>query len=300
MLEARLLPLLESQRASWTFADDGTSGAPTLASAADEVQLDGTAQAALRILAFIDKPPSLTAAPIIDRLRVHVLSGTHMADRPTAVVMAGPPGAGKSYSMSQLLPWLRREHGAPPREGYAYINPDLWIRKHCDNNNAYRALANYCNHETFLTCVGQRRHLIFDATGRTLVNTCGRIIGRLVRANYRVHLVVVLASYSACWKRVEARREKTGRAVPEKVFGDIFADLRRVVPVYLHGASNGLCETSVLCNNDRETAAKNVRKGREQPGVATLVPLTATSSVDEIASAVKVAEILLAPPDLIA
>ena len=294
VLETKVMPLLEAHRPDWRFATDGSSGAPELPSAHAEFVLDGTVQAALRTLAFIDKPPALTCPADIDSLRIGVFNGTRTAEQPTAIVMAGPPGAGKSYSMSQLLPWLERTHGAPSRDSFAYINPDLWISKHCDNNNDYRLLANYCNHETFLQCVAQRRHLVFDATGRQLENTCGRVIGRLARANYRVHLVVVLASYGSCWKRVEARRAETGRAVPQKFFAAIFADLRKVVPVYLRGAANGLCETSVLCNNDRDATRKNA--SRLQPGVATRTALTVESPEEEVEEAVQRAAALLRPP----
>jgi hypothetical protein len=30
-----------------------------------------------------------------------------------------------------------------------------------------------------LAAVAQRRHLVFDSTGKSLANTCGRVIGRL-------------------------------------------------------------------------------------------------------------------------
>ena len=202
-------------------------------------------------------------------------------------------GSGKSYSMSQLLPWMTQRFGAPARESYAYINPDLWISKLCDNNNTYRALANYCNHETFLTAVGQRRHLIFDATGRQLKNTCGRIIGRLERAGYRVHLVIVLASFSTCWHRIEQRCAGTGRGVPHVIFQETFLDLGGVVPTYLRGPSQGLCESAVLCNNDQSARASVVYERKVEEGVATSVALVKESTDEQVEKAIATAARLL-------
>ena len=168
---------------------------------------------------------------------------------------------------------------APPAGSYARIDPDVWITELCKNDNAYRPLANYCNHETFLTAVRQKRHLLFDATGRQLLNTCGRIIGRLVRQGYRVHLVVVLSKRATCWERIEKRHKDTGRGVPGFIFNPTFDDMKTVVPVYLRGASSGLCETSVLCENEL---------GHER-----MTALTPASPAAEVDAAVAAAEALL-------
>lgn len=87
-----LVPLLEAKRDSWLFATDGTSGAPTL-EGSEEITLDGNSQAALRTLSFIDKPPALSSRLDINALRLGIFTGTRCAQRPTAIVMAGPPGA---------------------------------------------------------------------------------------------------------------------------------------------------------------------------------------------------------------
>ena len=65
--------------------------------------------------------------------------------------------------------------------------------------------------------MSQRRHIVFDGTGKSILNTCGRIIGRLAAAGYRVHICIVLASCERCWERIEERRMITDRGVPKKV-----------------------------------------------------------------------------------
>ena len=58
---------------------------------------------------------------------------------------------------------------------------------------------------SFLRAVGLKQHLIFDGTGKSLLNTCGRIISRMKRQGYRVHLCIVLASYDSCMANIKAR-----------------------------------------------------------------------------------------------
>jgi hypothetical protein len=186
--------LLNAHSSSWTFRDDGSSYAPTL-KPSDELLLDARARTALRGLTFITIPnAALDHGRIVELRATRVFHESRTSSRPTAIVLVGPPGAGKTFSLTQILPYLTAHCAAPPPAAYATINPDLWIEDLLHNNNAYRPLANYCNHETFLQCVARRDNLIFDATARQLLNTCGRVVGRLQRANYRVHIVVVAAS----------------------------------------------------------------------------------------------------------
>jgi len=291
---ARLMPLIAAKADGWTFASDGTSGAPSLP-AKDEMALNGAAQTALRTLSFIAKLPNLTDGETIHGMRRRIfVSGSKVGirsgpggERPTAIVTAGPPGAGKSHLLSKVLPWLQTACGAPPADHFARIDPDMWITELCNNNNADRGLANYCNHETFVSAVRQRRHLMFDATGRQLVNTCGRVIGRLERANYRIHLIIVLATRETCWKRIEARRAATGRAVPGFVFNPTFDDMCTVVPVYLRGPHSGLCETTTFCDNEPSGKPKSAGGG------GNFVSLTRRSSPEEVEAVVETAEGLL-------
>ena len=282
-LEA-LVARLDEKRDGWKFASDGTSFAPTLLPG-EELQLDGAAQAAFRRLHFIDRAPHFSDQHVIKRMRLQAFKGSRKSERPFAVVMAGPAGAGKSFSRDKLLPWLHKEHGLPAPEHYAMIDPDIWITELCGNNNALRPIANYCNHETFLAAVRERRHMIFDATGRQLLNTCGRIIGRLERANYQVVMCSVLSKRDTCWQRIESRRIATGRGVPGFIFNPTFDDMRTVVPVYLRGVASGLCTMSILSNNEPDSEAK---LGLQQRYV-----LTSESSKEEIDATVAAAHVLL-------
>ena len=185
MLLGPLLRHVHENAHSWTFEDDVSAAAapPSLAPhhlSARSLRVGQRALDALRLVAFVDKPPALVAdSTAIATLRRTVFGRSRSAFWPTAVVMVGAPGSGKTAVLPQALDVLRRECGGPPADQYCCINPDFWITHLCHSNNEHRNLANYLNHETFLAAVAQRRHIVFDSTGKSLLNTCGRVIGRL-------------------------------------------------------------------------------------------------------------------------
>ena len=88
------------------------------------------------------------------------------------------------------------DSGLGPAPGaYLTIDPDFWLSANCHNDNACRPLVNWCNHENFLKAVELKQHMLFDGTGKSLLNTCGRVIARLKAAGYRIHICIVLASF---------------------------------------------------------------------------------------------------------
>ena len=140
----KLVALVQEHSTRWSFADDGTAQAPALPleSSAVFFRIDTLTADALRTLCFLDKPPALSCAHAIAALRGRVLEQSHCNARPVAVVMAGAPGSGKSNSLAACLPLIARQFEGPPGGAYAVINPDIWIGELCDNNNAFRNVAN--------------------------------------------------------------------------------------------------------------------------------------------------------------
>ena len=146
---------------------------------------------------------------------------------------------------------IQKDIGAPAASEYVHIDPDAVITGLCHNDNAYRPLANFLNHENFLVALGERRHILFDGTGKDLHNTCGRVISRLKGAGYDVYICIVLASYSTCLDRIAARFKKTGRNVPEKFVRGVFEALVKSVPVYLSNQP-ALAKAVVVYDNDTD------------------------------------------------
>jgi len=287
---------------AWRFPNDGSLESPALppsARAALAARIDSVAMAALRILAFVDQPPGLLVPERVHGIRSQIFEGSRCSMRPCAVVMVGPPGSGKSRSLGHCIPLIEREFDGPPAEHYATINPDDWITQLCDNNNSFRAVANVANHETFVTAIHQRRHVIFDGTGKSVLNTCGRVIARMRAAHYRVFLVVVLASHPTCWRRIELRRAATSRGVPEAILHATLRDLLHAVPLYLQLPS--LADATFVFDNNAELSTEGGHSrltdgGAALPAAPTLLAtLTATSTWRERAAAILHARRLLDP-----
>jgi len=185
-------------------------------------------------------------------MRAAVFARSQSSFQPTAIVMVGAPGSGKTAVLPQGIGLLRATCGGPPSDAYVRINPDFWISSLCHSNNEHRNVANYLNHETFLTAIAQRRHLVFDSTGKSVLNTCGRVIARLKQAGYRIHFVVVLASLKTCWRRIEARRIERGRSVPYKIAQTTLQSLAHALRTYLL-ESKQLCESALVFDNDDDS-----------------------------------------------
>lgn len=243
----------------WHFNNDDTPLAPPPVLPAGHpaagLRLSRVVLDLLRMAMFIDKPPALIAdSSEIRELRRAALGRSPSSFWPSAVIMVGPPGAGKTAALPQGIELLHRRCGAPPSCEYARINPDFWIAQLCHYNNEHRDVANFVNHDTFLTAIAERRHLVFDSTGKSVLNTCGRVIGRLRRAGYCVHLVVVLASLPSCWRRIEARRACEGRAVPYKLAQETMHALKHALRTYLLEC-NDLFESTFVLDNDSDVPA---------------------------------------------
>lgn len=237
----------------WGFGDTGDPEAPTLADEAlREQRLTQADMAVLRQLVFPRAPSSMLDPGRVSEVRDSAARGAPAASCETriAVVTVGTPGAGKSFvTKGMALPHLRETARGPT--AYVDVDPDLFLTELCDNDNGMRALANFCNHESFVYAIGQRRPLVFHGTGKSLETTCSRVIARLREAGYRVVISVVLASRATCERRIAERRLQTGRDVPGFILDSAFGALRQALPVYL--AKRGqLAEAILVYDNDQD------------------------------------------------
>ena len=183
------------------------------------------------------------------------------AGPPTALITVGAPGSGKSFVAQHHCTGGLHERGlGPPPSAYVRIDPDYWLTEVCDNDNSCRHMANYMNHESFLLALTMRRPILFDGTGKSLLNTCGRVIARLRAAGYRVHMCVTLASADACVANIAERREATGRDVPTKVVQQTFDALKPAVMHYLRHHRE-LTHTTLVYDNDARQAELAVELG---------------------------------------
>ncbi len=137
---------------------------------------------------------------------------------PTAILMMGAPGAGKST----ILAGLRQ------RSDVVMIDPDEFKQKLPEYQEAIKdpsrmplSAAHKVHYESSYIArrardeaVAGRRNMMVDGTGRNaaaMIELCDR----LRSTGYRVHLVFVHVSLEDSLSRIESRKNETGRHVPK-------------------------------------------------------------------------------------
>lgn len=240
-------------RREWQFGGSGKPKVPIVHD--DQLRVkraSATDMDSVRNASFPDAPSTMLDVARLRSVRdtySHVPAAVPTA-APEALVTIGPSGAGKTTVVHRLVNrHVQQEYGGP--SGFVDIDPDLFMSALCNNDNSQRALANFCNHESFIYAIGQRRPLIFQGTGKSLETTCSRVIGRLQEAGYRVFVVMVIASPLTCLRRVKDRKQQTGRGVPEFVVRGTINALREVAPTYL-AQRGALCESVFIYDNDSD------------------------------------------------
>jgi len=206
----------------------------------------------LKRLSFVGESPLVLEPNVLIEQHRRLFDHSKSWTRPVCLVSVGAPGSGKSYAIREtLMAELAASREGPAVDEYLTIDPDFWITSVLRNDNSARMLANYLNHETFMTAVHMRRNLLFDGTGRELKNTCGRVISRLKQAGYRVYIGIVLSSYEQCLRNIEARRKATGRDVPAKFVKPLFqGQLLASTEEYVRRQPE-LAEQIVIYDNDK-------------------------------------------------
>jgi len=220
---------------AWTHDSSGRVDNPPMLPPSELVELTYAQLMDLKRLAFVSESPQILLPSLLNAQHRELFESSTSAENPTAIVSVGTPGSGKSYVIRKhFMPGLVASGVGPPEDGYLTIDPDVWITNVLHNDNSVRVVANYLNHETFMTAIHMRRNMFFDGTGRDVRNTCGRVISRLRQAGYKVHIVMVLSSYDTCMHNITERRKVTGRDVPAKFVKPLF-----------EGALAEACETYV-------------------------------------------------------
>lgn len=247
---------------AWQFDKTGrVDAAPELERNLQRITIPQGEMAVVQQMAFCLRPPKLhnyaEVFGISDSLFNGRLSGH---SDPIAIVTVGAPGSGKDYmimhSPNSCLDYLNEKHGHA-KDQYVVLDPDVWITQLCDNVNEHRDLANFLNLEHFFYAINRRSNLIFNATGKDIKNTAGRVISRLKAAKYKVYICVVLAKFSVVMERIAERKRKTGRDVPEPVVKSIFKGLQEAVPLYMKNQAKMADGLLVYSNNGDGTDSRS-------------------------------------------
>jgi len=264
VLDADLLQRLDAVIAasgSWIFDGSGRVDAAPALRDVELLKLSFSQEtlAAVRRLACAHVPPDRHSFALVEELRDRQFRSSKASKRPHVVITIGPPGAGKTYILHNCaVDFLRNKYALPPKEDFVNLDPDYYISNVLDNNNDWREMANFLNHESLMCAIGQQRHVLFDHTGKDLLNTCGRVISRFKEANYVVHLVIVLSDYSMCRSRTQDRLGDTGRPVADSYTRAVFEALQTNIPWYLENNKSVADTTTLYPNNFRSSPTARV------------------------------------------
>ena len=251
---------------SWRPDGSGrVDNAPSLAGRPDaEIAFSQDELHCVRHLIFAYLPVWITVDGVISSRRDVLCKGPLASTRPAvpkplppgaapcAIITVGPVGSGKSWvlhgSDSRIDQLLSQSFGArfpaPPLAEFSVLDPDAVLHGLCDSmrvpfDPTLRSYGNFMNHENFVCAIAQRRHLIFDGSGRDPVNICGRVGSRLRAAGYRIVFLVVLTSFATARRRAIERERRTGRATSEGFTRFVYASLQKSIPIYLKNVGDG-------------------------------------------------------------
>jgi predicted ABC-type ATPase len=262
----------------WKFDTTGrVDAAPKLEKDLSALRVSLADMSTIRAISFCLRPPRLHNYSSVSRLSENMFAGKDVVPKdgtrqPFAIVTVGAPGSGKDYTIvhreqNSCLEYLLRKFDGPETDQYVLTDPDYWISSLCENNNAHRDVANFLNLENFFCAIGRRNHIVFNATGKDIKNTAGRVASRLLEANYKIYVVVVLAKFSVVMERIDERMRRTGRAVPEPIVKSIFEGLQKAVPIYLRNQAK-MCDAILIYSNngdERSTDPQLVLRNGDDP-----------------------------------
>jgi|688.fasta_scaffold477468_1 predicted kinase len=187
------------------------------------------------LLKQLKSEPPFGAIPF-DELIFHTLrksssaSSASSSERPTLIVLCGPPGCGKSKTKEQLI----AQEGVTD---YIDIDPDV-IRSILEANGVIFSddktmakITNAFNKRMSDQAQKEKLNIVFDTTGQNIPAVRGIINSSKEKEKelkYKTTFAVIWASKDTCKKRVASRNASSGskrRVLPEKVAEDIYDNL---------------------------------------------------------------------------
>lgn len=139
---------------------------------------------------------------------------------PTAIVMMGFPGAGKSSVLEKVAPDLENYVVADPddaKEGLPQYQQGLKAKDSSIADTVHPESKRITDHVVAQT-MSTRRNLVYDTTGSGIQ---AKFFEDLTAAGYHIKLVYVHVTFEEAKARVEKRRAQNGRAIPDIIMGNM-------------------------------------------------------------------------------
>jgi predicted kinase len=180
-------------------------------------------------------------------------SSASSSERPTLIVLCGPPGCGKSKTKEQLI----AQEGVTD---YIDIDPDE-IRSILEANGVVFSddktmggITNAFNKRMSDQAQKEKLNIVFDTTGQNILAVRG-IIKSSKELKYKTTFAVIWASKDTCKERVASRNASSGskrRVLPPEIAEDIYDKLLKgTISDYLINYPIG-ANKILLYNNDTD------------------------------------------------
>lgn len=160
------------------------------------------------------------------------VSGKPKPERPTFVLLYGPPGSGKSYTLNQTLlkEHLKRETFVEVNvDDIVSIHPDYQqLLKRCNQNNQCRVdvyqkirkFADVVSTSLFEFAVERKLNIQMETTGRSIEWICNNFMPKLT--NYYKILIYPLANEKTLIDRVDERSKVSDRQLSTDNFKEVY------------------------------------------------------------------------------
>lgn len=155
--------------------------------------------------------------------------------RPTAIVMVGGPGSGKSLAQQDCVNKLKMN-----MDDFVILDKDdIYKNLFNMNNHCYYVPSDkigieFVNDENITYASENGYNVIIDSTGKDYSKTYQESIMRFKNKGYRVVICITLLDIAIGLQRVEKRRLQTGRGVTKEYLEKTYKTMSDVIPKYFN------------------------------------------------------------------
>jgi hypothetical protein len=172
-----------------------------------------------------------------------------------AIVLVGGPGSGKS---TEALQGTMNELDLNESD-FVKIDPDEILTTLYNNNNkCYGSDLLKINNKSFTMAQAEGYNLVFDGTGKNKDWYIANVFNVLKNNNYKIYLTITLARIEDVLRRLNIRKEETGRTVDEWYVRDVYDKLDKVIGDYINMPCNQVNKI-FLYDNTGSTAKLHLR-----------------------------------------
>jgi predicted ABC-type ATPase len=145
--------------------------------------------------------------------------------KPTAILMVGISGAGKSVAQLQMIKETESSN-------FVRIDPDDILQHFFDLDENCRNYVENMVMSVLTNTIQIKKNIIFDRTGRD-INNYNIIIDMLKKEGYTIYICIVLNTLNQIKINIDERKKKTGRGVNFEYLNKALGVIHENIPKYI-------------------------------------------------------------------